>query len=94
VLGVGCMSFDPRSKLDPSQVLDLRGVNGRTVAVGGGGLGIAGLIIGLVVALSDADRFAGAYVLAPRIRPPRAGPAGNPEGAPALDTWMTKMPDI
>lgn len=45
------MSFDPRSKLDPSQVQDRRGVSGRTVAVGGGGLGVVGLILALVFAL-------------------------------------------
>ncbi len=27
---LGCMSFDPGSKLDPSQVVDRRGVSGRT----------------------------------------------------------------
>lgn len=43
------MSFDPGSKLDSSQVLDRRGVNGRTAAIGGGGLGIIGLIVALVV---------------------------------------------
>jgi uncharacterized protein len=46
------MSFDPRSKLDPSQVRDRRGVSGRTAAVGGGGLGVVGLILALVFALS------------------------------------------
>ena len=43
------MSFDPASKLDPSQVVDRRGVSGRTAAIGGGGLGIVGLIVALVV---------------------------------------------
>jgi uncharacterized protein len=43
------MSFDPGSKLDPSQVVDRRGVSGRTAAVGGGSLGIIGLIVALVV---------------------------------------------
>jgi Putative neutral zinc metallopeptidase len=39
------MSFDPGSELDPSQIQDRRGgVSGRTVALGGGGLGIVGLI--------------------------------------------------
>jgi predicted metalloprotease len=46
------MSFDPGSELDPSQVQDRRGVSGRTVAFGGGGLGIVGLILGLVLAFS------------------------------------------
>jgi predicted metalloprotease len=46
------MSFDPGSELDPSQIQDRRGVSGRTVALGGGGLGIVGLILGLVLSLS------------------------------------------
>ena len=50
------MSFDPGSKLDPSQVQDRRGVSGRTVAVGGGGLGIVGLLIlGLVLAFGGSS---------------------------------------
>ena len=44
------MSFDSGSKLDPSQVQDRRGVSGRTAAIGGGGLGVIGLILGLVLA--------------------------------------------
>ena len=46
------MSFDPGSQLDPSQVQDRRGVSGRTVAFGGGGLGVVGLILGLVLVFS------------------------------------------
>ena len=47
------MSFDPGSELDPSQIQDRRGgTSGRTVALGGGGLGIVGLIPGLVLTLS------------------------------------------
>jgi predicted metalloprotease len=46
------MSFDPGSDLDPSQIQDRRGVSGRTVALGGGGLGIVGVIIGLVLTLA------------------------------------------
>jgi uncharacterized protein len=46
------MSFDPGSQLDPSQVEDRRGMSGRTVALGGGGLGIIGLVIGLIVAFT------------------------------------------
>ena len=45
------MSFDPGSELDPSQIQDRRGVSGRTVALGGGGLGIIGVILGLVLSL-------------------------------------------
>lgn len=44
------MSFDPGSKLDSSQLLDRRGVSGRTAAIdGAGGLGIVGRIVGFVV---------------------------------------------
>jgi uncharacterized protein len=46
------MSFDPGSQLDPSQIQDRRGVSGRTVALGGGGLGIVGVIIALVLTLA------------------------------------------
>ena len=47
------MSFDPGSELDPSQIQDRRdGMSGRTVALGGGGLGIVGLILGFVLTLS------------------------------------------
>src|SRR2546430_6249599 len=46
------MSFDPGSELDPSQIQDRRGVSGRTVALGGGGLGIIGVILGLVFTLA------------------------------------------
>ena len=49
------MSFDPGSKLDPSQVQDRRGVSGRTMAFGGGGLGIVGLILGLVLAFGGSS---------------------------------------
>jgi predicted metalloprotease len=46
------MSFDPGSDLDPSQIQDRRGMSGRTVALGGGGLGIVGVILGLVFTLA------------------------------------------
>ena len=48
------MSFDPGSKLDSSQVIDRRGVSGRTAAIGGGGLGIIGLIVALVLPVAGA----------------------------------------
>ena len=46
------MSFDPGSELDPSQIKDRRGMSGRTVALGGGGLGIIGESLGLVLTLA------------------------------------------
>jgi hypothetical protein len=49
---VGRVSFNPRSKLDPSQVQDRRGMSGRTAALGGGGLGIVGVIVTLFLTLS------------------------------------------
>src|SRR2546430_1606668 len=58
------MSFDPGSELDPSQIQDRRGgVSGRTVALGGGGLGIVGVILGLVVTLSGGGGGAAIDVL-------------------------------
>ena len=58
------MSFDPGSELDPSQIQDRRGgVSGRTVALGGGGLGIVGLILGLVLTLSGGGGGAAIDVL-------------------------------
>jgi predicted metalloprotease len=47
------VSFDPGRKLDPSQVEDRRGMGGgRTMAFGGGGLGVVGLIIAIVIVVS------------------------------------------
>jgi predicted metalloprotease len=45
------MSFDPNARLDPSQVEDVgrSGVGGRGVAFGGGGLGLAGIIVYLII---------------------------------------------
>jgi predicted metalloprotease len=45
------MSFRKGARLDPSQIEDRRG-RGRTVAIGGGGLGLVGLIVALVISLS------------------------------------------
>ena len=45
------MRFRRGARLDPSQVEDLRGRGGRGIAVGGGGLGLAGLAIYLVITL-------------------------------------------
>jgi len=44
------MPFNDRSRLDPSQVQDRRGRStGRTVAIGGGGLGLVILVIALLL---------------------------------------------
>ncbi len=50
------MRFRPGAKLDPSQVEDRRGMGGGSfgggpIAIGGGGLGVAGLVIYLLFAL-------------------------------------------
>ncbi len=45
------MSFDPNARLDPSQVEDVgrSGLGGRGVAFGGGGLGLAGIVVYLII---------------------------------------------
>ncbi len=47
------MSFNPNAKLDPSEVQDAgrSGVGGRGVAVGGGGLGLAGIVVYLLISV-------------------------------------------
>jgi predicted metalloprotease len=45
------MRFRPGARLDPSQVEDRRGRGAGPVALGGGGLGVAGIVIYLVFAL-------------------------------------------
>ena len=46
------MRFRPGARLDPGQVSDRRGMSGGGgLAVGGGGLGLAGLVIYLLLQL-------------------------------------------
>ncbi len=49
------MSFDPNAKLDPGQVSDRRGMGGRGVAIGGGGLGLVLLIAYTLLGGNPAD---------------------------------------
>jgi hypothetical protein len=50
------MSFNKRSRLDPSQVEDRRGRRaGTTIAIGGGGLGLIITIVALLLGVNLAD---------------------------------------
>jgi len=56
------MRFRTGSSLDPSQVTDARGARrGGGLAVGGGGLGVAGIVIYLLVSLLGGGNSAGPY---------------------------------
>ena len=50
------MTFDPNARLDPGQITDRRGMGGRgAIAMGGGGLGIAVLILYLLLGGNPGD---------------------------------------
>jgi predicted metalloprotease len=50
------MPFNEKSQLDPTQVQDRRGRStGRTIAIGGGGIGILALVIALLLGVNPAD---------------------------------------
>ena len=50
------MPFNEKSQLDPSQVQDRRGRStGRTIAVGGGGIGLLILVVSLLLGVNPAD---------------------------------------
>jgi predicted metalloprotease len=50
------MPFNEKSQLDPSQVQDRRGRStGRSIAIGGGGIGILALVIALLLGVNPAD---------------------------------------
>ena len=70
------MSFNPRARLDPSQVEDRRGGMGRAgpIAIGGGGLGLLGLILALVLGLDPGQLVAPAQSV-PQVQPARPAPS-------------------
>lgn len=53
------MEFEDNARLDSSQVSDRRGMGGRGMAVGGGGLGLVGLVIALLLGVSPGDLTGG-----------------------------------
>ena len=71
------MSFDPRARLDPSQVEDRRGRMGRAgpIAIGGGGLGLLGLLLALFLGVDPGQLVVPAPQTAPQVQPARPAPS-------------------
>ena len=53
------MEFEESARLDASQVSDRRGMGGRGIALGGGGLGIVGVLLALLLGINPADLTGG-----------------------------------
>jgi predicted metalloprotease len=53
------MEFEDNARLDGSQVSDRRGMGGRGMALGGGGLGIVGLLLAIVLGVNPSDLTGG-----------------------------------
>jgi predicted metalloprotease len=71
------MSFNPRARLDPSQVEDRRGM-GRAgpIAIGGGGLGLLGLLLALFLGIDPGQIIAPSQPqAAPQVQPARPAPS-------------------
>lgn len=73
------MSFNNRSRLDPSQVQDRRGRGrGTAVAIGGGGLGVVALVVALLLGVNPSD-------LGGLVEQPASGVAEGTDSASSLE---------
>jgi uncharacterized protein len=71
------MSFNRRSRLDPSQVEDRRGRRaGTTIALGGGGLGLVGLVLALLLGV-DPSVLGGLTQAPPQVSTDGSGSTSN-----------------